>query len=81
MAPDAQAIAHAKLIDALPDLLTPDARRALCDWLAERQVLHDGQEDPGAVIVDGLETELAVAETFRRISERLNCRREDDARY
>ena len=74
MGQDAKAIAHAKLIEALPDLLTPDAHRSLCDWLAERQVLHDGQEDPGAVIVEGLETELAIAETFRQIAERLACR-------
>ena len=74
MGQDARAIAHAKLIEALPNLLTPDARRLLCDWLAERQVLHDGQEDPGAVIVEGLETELAIAETFRQIAERLDCR-------
>lgn len=74
MAPDPKAIAHAKLIEALPGLLTPDARRSLCDWLAERQVLHDGQEDPGAVITEGLETELAIAETFRQIAERLDCR-------
>ena len=73
MGQDARAIAHAKLIEALPNLLTPDARRSLCDWLAERQVLHDGQEDPGAVIVEGLETELAIAETFRQIAERLDC--------
>ena len=74
MGQDARAIAHAKLIEALPNLLTPDARRSLCDWLAERQVLHDGQEDPGAVIVEGLETELAIAKTFRQIAERLDCR-------
>lgn len=76
MGQDAKAIAHAKLIEALPNLLTPDARRSLCDWLAERQVLHDGQEDPGAVIVEGLETELAIAETFRQIAERLACRKD-----
>lgn len=74
MTQDAKAIAHAKLIEALPGLLTPDARRPLCDWLAERQVLHDGQEDPGAVITEGLETELAIAEAFRQIADRLDCR-------
>lgn len=73
MAQDAKAIAHAKLIEALPGLLDADARRLLCDWLAERQVLHDGQEDPGAVIVEGLEIELAIAEVFRQISDRLDC--------
>ena len=76
MAQDARLIAYAKLIDALPDLLAPEARRQLCDWLAERQVLHDGQEDPGAVITEGLETELAIAEVFRQLADRLDCRTE-----
>jgi hypothetical protein len=71
---DARLIAYGKLIDALPGLLTPEGRQALCDWLSERQVLHDGQEDPGAVIVEGLETELAIAQVFRELSERLDCR-------
>lgn len=70
---DARAIAHGKLIDALPDLLNAEGRQALCDWLRERQVMHDGQEDPGAVMVEGLEIELAIAGTFLQISERLGC--------
>ena len=70
---DARLIAYSKLIDALPDLLDTRGRQALCDWLAPRQVLHDGQEDPGAVIVEGLETELAIAEVFRQLAERLDC--------
>jgi hypothetical protein len=71
---DARLIAYGKLMDALPGLLTPEGRQTLCDWLSERQVLHDGQEDPGAVIVEGLETELAIAQVFRELSERLDCR-------
>lgn len=70
---DPRRIAYGKLIEALPDLLSGDARQAVCNWLEERQVLHDGQEDPGAVMVEGLETELAIAQTFRRIAERLGC--------
>lgn len=75
MAQDAQLIAYRKLVEALPDLLDDKGRRSLCDWLAERQVMHDGQEDPGAVITEGLETELAIAEVFRQLSERMECRR------
>lgn len=70
---DARQIAHAKLIDALPGLLDAEGRRSLCDWLAERQVMHDGQEDPGAVIVEGLELELAIAQVFRDLADRLGC--------
>lgn len=74
---DPQVIACTKLIDALPGLLDGPNLRAVCDWLVARQVLHDGQEDPGAVIVEGLEVELAIAETFRRLAERLQCRTGD----
>jgi hypothetical protein len=67
-------LAYDKLITALPGLLNDDARAALCEWLAARQVLQDGQEDPGAVIVEGLETELAIAETYRKLAEQLQCK-------
>ncbi|WP_347138592.1 hypothetical protein [Paracoccus sp. SSK6] len=70
---DARLIAYGKLIDALPGLLDAEGRQALCDWLAERQVLHDGQEDPGAVMVEGLEVELAIAQVFRELAERFEC--------
>lgn len=72
-----QVIACTKLIDALPGLLDAQGLQAVCDWLTARQVLHDGQEDPGAVIVEGLEVELAIAETFRQFAERLQCRAGD----
>lgn len=70
---EARLIAFDKLIEALPGLLDAEARAALCDWLRERQVLLDGQEDPGAVIVEGLETELAVAGVFRDLADRFAC--------
>lgn len=73
---EARLIAYEKLVNALPELLSDDSRQALCEWLEARQTLHDGQEDPGAVMVEGLETELAVAQTFRKMAERL---RGDDA--
>ena len=70
---DARLMAYGKLVDALPGLLNAEGRHSLCGWLAERQVLHDGQEDPGAVPVEGLETELAIAQVFRELAERMNC--------
>lgn len=72
---DPQLIAHRKLVEALPDLLDAPAMTAICAWLEARQVLHDGQEDPGAVMVEGLETELAIAGTFRKIAEGLGCQK------
>lgn len=70
---DARLIAYGKLIDALPGLLNAESLRALCAWLDERQVLHDGQEDPGAVMVEGLETQLAIAQIFRKIAADVGC--------
>ena len=48
----------------LIDLLDAEGVRQLESWLRERQVLSDGQEDPGAVMVEGLEVELAVAQEY-----------------
>lgn len=70
---ESRVTAFAKLVDALPDLLAGESREAVCRWLSERQVLLDGQEDPGAVMTEGLDTELAIAATFRRIAESLGC--------
>ncbi len=39
------------------------------DWLADRQILHDGQEDPGAVPAEGMAQELAMAAEFRELAE------------
>ena len=73
MAQDPKLIAYKALVEALPGLLPPPARQAVCDWLAERQVMRDGQEDPGAVIVEGMEFDLAIAETYRQIADSLDC--------
>lgn len=35
--------------------------------------MRDGQEDPGAVIVEGMEFDLAIAETYRQIADSLDC--------
>lgn len=68
---EARLIALDKLIDALPRLIDADGLRKVVDWLEDRQILQDGQEDPGAVLTDGLEMELAIANGFRRMAERL----------
>lgn len=43
--------------------------RQLADWLADRQILHDGQEDPGAVPAEGMAQELAMATEFRELAD------------
>ncbi|SET33930.1 hypothetical protein [Paracoccus homiensis] len=70
-ATDAPMIAGRRLIQHLATILTADQIADLDDWLASRSNLHDGQEDPGAVIADGLDLELAVALSFGRLGEAL----------
>ncbi|MDS9468886.1 hypothetical protein RGQ15_15070 [Paracoccus sp. MBLB3053] len=68
---DAERMACDKLIAALPAIVDRDALQQILDWLEARQILQDGQEDPGAVETDGLALELAVANAFRRMAEAL----------
>ena len=42
---------------------------AMADFLDERQLVHDGQEDPGAVPSDGMAQVLAQADEFRELAE------------
>ena len=37
----------------------------MLDWLDERAIYQDGQEDPGAVPGEGIELELARADEFQ----------------
>ena len=48
--------------------LTEADRAAIGDWLADQEVLNDGQEDPGAVPGEGLALELALSDELRRIA-------------
>ncbi len=68
---EAQAIACEKIIAALPSLLDRDSLQNVMEWLEMRQILQDGQEDPGAVETEGLGVELAIARSFRRMLETL----------
>lgn len=76
-ASEAREIATQKLMRRLGQTLDSAALDELIDWLQERTVLHDGQEDPGAVMSEGLELELAIASVFRDFSDKL--RRQRDA--
>ena len=47
----------------------PGERKVLIDWLEERAAVNDGEEDPGAVIVQGYAEQQARADEFRINSE------------
>ena len=47
----------------------PGDRKVLLDWLDERASVNDGEEDPGAVIVQGYAEQQARADEFKIISE------------
>ncbi|MTH34322.1 hypothetical protein GL279_06875 [Paracoccus limosus] len=68
---EAHAIACAKLLAALPHLLDRPGLQRVLDWLDERRVLQDGQEDPGAVEAEGLALELAIADSFGQLARTL----------
>jgi hypothetical protein len=60
-------------------LLSADRRAELMDWIDERALYQDGQEDPGAVPGDGIEIELARADEFQ-VLRRLFARQETDGK-
>lgn len=72
MTDDPKLIAYRKLFAALPDLLDDGSMVRLRDWLEQRQVFLDGQEDPGAVPTEGLGEELAIANSFAALLEELS---------
>lgn len=51
--------------------------RAIEDFLDERRLVHDGQEDPGAVPSDGMAQALAQADEFRELAEMAGRYRRD----
>lgn len=58
-------LAHRRLLVELLRALPDDRRDDLMDWLDERSIYRDGQEDPGAVPGEGIELELARADEFQ----------------
>lgn len=63
--------AHRYILSHLLARLSTDSgeRKVLVDWLEERAAVNDGEEDPGAVIVQGYAEQQARADEFRIISE------------
>lgn len=62
-------LAHRRLLARLMALLPQDQRRGLLDWMDGREVMFDGQEDPGAVPAEGLALSLGMSDEFRIIAE------------
>ena len=58
-------LAHRRLLVELLRQLPDDRRKELLDWLDDRSIYQDGQEDPGAVPGEGIELELARADEFQ----------------
>ena len=58
----------------------PGERKVLLDWLDERASVNDGEEDPGAVIVQGFAEQQARADEFQIISEDVRRLVEVDSR-
>jgi hypothetical protein len=58
-------LAHRRLLVELMRNLPEDRRTELLDWLEDRAIYRDGQEDPGAVPGEGVELELARADEFQ----------------
>ncbi len=58
-------IAHRRILMRVLAGLSENLRADLLDWLEERAVPHDGQEDPGAVPSEGAALELALSDEMR----------------
>jgi hypothetical protein len=58
-------LAHRRLLVELLRSLPPPRQAELMDWLDDRAIYQDGQEDPGAVPGEGIELELARADEFQ----------------
>ncbi|WP_323718094.1 hypothetical protein [Paracoccus aminovorans] len=60
-------IAHRRMLTQLLDLSPAAVRGAMLDWLAEREVMPDGQEDPGVLDAEGAALELALSDEMRLV--------------
>ena len=69
-AQEARLLAHRALLAEIIRLSAPDLRAALLDWLEDRSIPRDGQEDPGAVPSEVLVSPPARISTSERCSPR-----------
>lgn len=64
-------IAHRRTIETLLDLSPDSVRAAMLAWLEEREVMLDGQEDPGVVAGPEAALELALSDEMRLLHDHL----------
>ena len=68
---EAQRAVLARLIHLLPEA----DRQAICDWLVRSSMAPDGQEDPGAVSIEGVPGAMARAAEFDELLARVTALR------
>lgn len=74
-------LAHRRLIARLLAACPDQEWTGHLEWLSERNVLQDGQEDPGAIPAEGLDVELSVSDEYNRLAElAASYRRNGDSR-
>lgn len=61
-------LAHRRILARLIAALPQDERASMMQWMEQREVMRDGQEDPGAVQTEGNALELAMADEFNRVA-------------
>ena len=61
-------LAHRRVLAQMLATLPQAEWHRLSDWLSERDLLRDGQEDPGAVPTEGLGLELSMAGEYRELA-------------
>ncbi|MBL8562071.1 MAG: hypothetical protein JNN06_07295 [Gemmobacter sp.] len=76
LALESRLLAHRAFLAFLVSRLPPPDQAAIRDWLQDRQILRDGQEDPGAVEADRSPEDpargaLAMADEYQRLLQRL----------
>ncbi len=69
-------LAHRSLLIELLQRLPGDRFDELIEWMEERTLLQDGQEDPAAVPSVGVELELARADDFRMLARLAQAKRD-----
>ncbi|NDV49316.1 hypothetical protein [Salipiger sp. PrR003] len=68
---EARSIAHRRLLLEIITTLDSSQLQHLKEWLSVREVLRDGQEDPGAVPTAMAALPLCIAEEFREFGQSL----------
>lgn len=68
---EGRVLAHRAFLSFLVTLWPRPAQQEALDWLAQRQLPMDGQEDPGAVPVGLAGGTLAMADEYHRLLDRL----------